>query len=142
MPDSTNPNRRWYRYTDNGGRFWAMKVQANWGNNSDSGFLAYGTGGRSYGDDPVFPSNTGRNRPRAILCELIATTAGNTTVGFRKTKVRVGTAACEAATNKGYVFESSAKGIAGSINYQRVGLQEEHILDAHPITALPEPNGA
>jgi hypothetical protein len=141
MPNSTNPNRQWYRYTDNHGNFWAMKVQANWGNNSDSGFLAYGTGGRSYGDDPVFPLNSGRNRPRAIVCSLVAST-GQTTVGYRKTRVRVGAPDAAAWTTAGYTFVSSAKGIAGAVNYQVESYQEEHILVAHSITSLPEPTGA
>jgi hypothetical protein len=142
MPDSTNANRGWFRYTDNKGNHWAMKVQKNWGENSESGFVTYGgTGHPAYGDDPPFPLGIGRNRPRTILCELIATGTVQTTVGFRKTRVRVGAATAEAWTNGAYVFESSAKGIAGAVNYQVVGYSDEHMLVAHPITQLPEPIG-
>ena len=118
-----------------------MKVQKSWGDNADSGFLAYGSGGRAFGDDPVFPMKVGRNRPRSILCELVATGIVQTTVGFRKTRARVGSNTAAAWTTNGYTFVSSAKGIAGAVDYQVVGYQDEHIMVAHAITQLPEPTG-
>jgi hypothetical protein len=118
-----------------------MKVDKNWGDDSDSGFLAYGTGGRAYGDDPVFPKNLGRNHPRAILCELVPTLDGNTQGGFRKTRRVVGAVTAAAWTTAGFTVVSSARGIPGAIDYQVVAYQSEHVMVAHPITVLPEPNG-
>jgi hypothetical protein len=132
MPDSTNPNRGWFRYTDNAGGHWSMKVQKSWGESADSGFAAFNVA------DPVFPMHDSRNRPRAILCQnqngILG--AGPT---FRTTKVRVGSSAATAWTTD-YTFVSSAKGIAGPVDYKRIGQQEEHILRAHSIVSLPEPS--
>jgi len=126
MPDSTNANRGWYRYTDNKGGHWSMKVQKAWGDSGDSGFAAYNVA------DPVFPMTVGRNRPRAIICQHAAS--------LRTTKVRVGSATATAWTTA-YTFVSSAKGIAGAVNYDKIGEQEEHIIRAHTINSLAEPAG-
>ena len=134
MPDSTNANRGWFRYTDNAGGHWSVKVQKAWGESGDSGFAAFNIA------DPVFGKNTSRNRLRANTCEnQNGGEAGAPT--YRKTKVYCGTAGCTAFTTA-YTFVSSAKGIAGAVDYVRIGQQEERILRAHAVASLPEPVGA
>jgi hypothetical protein len=132
MPDSTNPRRQWARYTANNGDFFAVKADRNWIANSDSGLIAYGGGGPAFGADPVFPTKDGRNRLRKGL--------GQQSTTLQRTSWIVGSPTA-AAGAPGYVFVSSAKGIAGAVNYDFVGLQEEHLLRAHNIPAAPESVG-
>jgi hypothetical protein len=132
MPDSTNPRRQWARYTANNGGFWAVKADRSWIANSDSGLIAYGGGGPALGTDPVFPNKVGRNRIRKAR--------GQNADTFQFTSWIVGSPTA-AAGAPGYVFVSSAKGIAGAVNYAWVGLQEEHILRAHLITPAAESVG-
>lgn len=132
MPDSTNTNRGWFRYTADDGSFFAIKTDKGWGANADSGLVAYGGGGPAFGDDPVFPK-VGRNRPRSIT--------GEEAVTFRTTKRVVGTLAAAAWTNGGYVIVSGWKGIAGAANYVKQFRTNEHLMQAHAINSRPEAVG-
>jgi hypothetical protein len=132
MPDSTNPRRQWARYTANNGDFYAVKADRNWIANSDSGLIAYGGGGPAFGTDPIFPEHVSRNRIRKGRGQ------NPDTLQFTSWVVGTTTAAAGAGD---YVFVSSAKGIAGAVNYNFVGLQDEHLLKAHLISPAPESVG-
>jgi hypothetical protein len=132
LPNSTNPRRQWARYTTNHGDFFAVKADRNWIANADSGLIAYGGAGPAFGSDPTFPTRVGRNRLRMGR--------GQNADTFQYTRWIVGTPTA-AAGQGGYVYVSSAKGIAGAVNYNFVGLQDEHLLVAHDIPQAPENTG-
>lgn len=132
MPDSTNTNRGWFRYTADDGSFFAVKTDKGWGASGDSGLIAYGGGGPAYGADPIFPRN-GRNHPRYIT--------GEEAVTFRTTRRIVGALDATAWTDGGYTIVSGWKGIAGAANYVKQGRTEEHLGQAHAINSRPEAVG-
>lgn len=142
MPDATNPRRQWFQYTDGLGRTWAVKVDKNWGNNADSGLVAYGGGGPALGSDLPFPVNSRRSRLRQGVYKLEAGgTSTNTTVGFATTKRVLGTSTAAAGVS-GYVLTAGAEGIAGSVLYRlsHVIPPRDAIASSQP-DPIPEPTG-
>jgi hypothetical protein len=49
---------KWYRYTDNTGRFWAVQSEADWGDSVNSGLTAFNAA------DPAFGPQTRGHRLR------------------------------------------------------------------------------
>lgn len=72
-------NFKWYRYTDDGGRNWALRADAAWGDSAASGLAAFNVA------DAPFGPQTRRHHPR------MATYTDPTT--FRTVRGPVGTAA-------------------------------------------------
>jgi hypothetical protein len=54
-------NLKWYRYVDDGGRNWAIRADAAWGDSADSGLAAFNSA------DPPFGRQTRRHTPRKAV---------------------------------------------------------------------------
>ncbi len=80
---ATQKNFKWYRYVDDSGRNWGIRVDSIWGDNVNSGLAAFNVA------DPPFGPQSRRHRPR------VATYTDPTT--FRTTECIVGTQAALAA---------------------------------------------
>ncbi len=142
MPNATNPRRQWFRYTRDNGLFFAVKVAADWGNNADSGLIAYGGAGPALGSDQPFPIHGRRNRIRQRVFVLQAGgTSLNTVVGFARTKRVMGTNTCTALGDT-YVLTAGAEGVGGSVLYKGGAKVQERLAraDTQP-DPIPEPIG-
>lgn len=58
---ATQRNLKWYRYVDNSARNWAIRADADWGDNAASGLAAFNVA------DPPFGRQTKRHRPRMAV---------------------------------------------------------------------------
>lgn len=131
MADATNPRRQFFRYTDNAGGHWAVKVDRNWGAGADNGFVAYGGGGPAFGADPILERH-GRFRPRTAVYY------NATTKTYTK---RVFGAADAAALTGQTDLTYGYMGIAGAATGVFQFLIEERIPKAHDVPLAAEATG-
>jgi hypothetical protein len=128
MPTGNAIDYKWYRYTDNDGRTFAVKQDKTWGDDADSGLAAFNT------DDPVLPVSGARNHPRFVVLVDVLT-------GRTKKKV-VGTLAAFAAIDGTFTQVFKEPGLAGDVTYSYYGKVNEHFSRVGPITSKPEPSTA
>jgi hypothetical protein len=113
----------WFRYTDDGGQFWAMKVDKDWGASGQSGLQAFNAA------DPAWPKSQ-RYRPRkAILQDLVS--------GRRTSRV-LGTAGAAAGV-AGTTVSGFVRGAGGTVPYTSLGIQAERRPKTGAIISKPEP---
>lgn len=132
MPDSTNARRQWFRYTDNGGKHWAVKVDRAWAADANNGFVAYGGGGPAFGADPVLIPH-GRIRLRGAVYYNATTRTYN--------KRRFGSATASNLTSQAnltYGYMGIAGAATGVFQFP-IG---ERIPVAHDVPLAPEAAGA
>jgi len=114
---------QWYRYTDNGGNHWAMRVDAAWGVASASGFASYNSA------DPVWPRSK-RYRSRAVI--LVDATTG------RKTTLKIGSATATAYA-KGQTVTRYVRGLQDAVTFTVTKLVGENQPSSNPlINSFPE----
>jgi hypothetical protein len=128
MPDATNSRRQYFRYTDNQGGHWAVKVDRNWGAGADNGFVAYGGGGPAFGSDPILERH-GRFRPRTAVYFNQTTKTTNRRVFGSATAAAL---TSQADLTYGYM------GIAGAATGVFQFLTPERIPRAHDVPLAAE----
>lgn len=131
MPDATNPRRQYFRYTDNAGGHWAVKVDRNWGATANTGFVAYGGGGPAFGADPILERH-GRFRPRTAVYFNADTKTYTKRVFGSPTATLLTT---QADLTYGYM------GIAGAATGKFQFLIDERIPRAHDVPLAAEAAG-
>jgi hypothetical protein len=107
-------NFKWYRYTDNKGRTWAIRADAEQGDNATFGLAAFDSA------DPPFGPQSRRHAPRRAVYQ------DNTT--FRTRVVVVGTAAAEAALP--LTLNVSIPGDGATVTYNFAGNLPEKLQTA------------
>lgn len=114
---------QWYRYTDNGGGHWSMRVDAQWGAAAASGFATFNSA------DPVWPK-TRKYRARAIILQDTAT--------GRKTELKIGSATATAYA-KGQTVTRFVRGLETAITFTVVQLVGERQPGGNAlINSFPE----
>ena len=114
---------QWFRYTDNAGNHWSMRVDNAWGTTAASGFAAYNAA------DPVWPRSK-RYRARAVI--------GVDTVSGRKTEVKIG-AGNATAYAAGQTFTRYVRGLQTAVTFTVTKLIGENKPASNPkINSYPE----
>jgi len=114
---------KWYRYTDDNGDFWAVKVDKTWGDDADSGLAARNAA------DPVWPRSKNYRLRKAIMEDSVSS---------RVTTRVLGTAAAAGGV-AGFTQLTKVRGSAGDLTLTTIGLQPEKRPKSHAIISKPEP---
>lgn len=125
MPTGNAVDFQYYKYVDDAGDDWSVKVDKLWGDNADSGFAAFDAA------DPVLVPSPAQ-RPRMIFLQDPVT--------GRKTSRIVGTTAATAWTTAGYASTQVFRGLAGTVAVTKYGQRGEHIRRARAIINPAEPS--
>ena len=125
MPTGNAVDFGYFRYTDDNGNFWAVKVDKDWGGLAASGLAAHNAA------DPAWPTS-GRYRTRKVV--LQDTTSGRTTRRI------LGTSGAAAGV-PGATVATVARGAGGVYTLTSLGIEAERkpkhgtiISKAEPIT--------
>lgn len=117
----------WFRYTDNGGGHWSMRVDNAWGTAVASGFAAFNSA------DPVWP-RARRYRSRSVI--------GTDSATGRRTQLKVG-AASATVFAKGQTFTRYVRGLEDAITFTVTKLIGEAQPSSNPkINSFPEYSAA
>lgn len=111
----------WYRYTDNGGGHWAMRVDNAWGTAAANGFAAYNAA------DNVWPKSK-RYRRRAVI-------GVDSTTG-RKTTMPVGSSSATVYA-LGQTFNRYVRGLQTAVTFTVVKLIGENKPASNPMVIHP-----
>lgn len=115
---------KWYRYVDDNGNFWAIKLDKTWGDDADSGMAAFNAA------DPAMPRNA-RFQPRTITLQDL--------VSSRKTNRVVGSVAAAAWTNAAFTQTTPVRGQNGTLLLTKIKNNGEKIPHGAAIVSKPEP---
>jgi hypothetical protein len=114
---------KWYRYTDDEGNHWSVKVDKSWGDDAGSGLAAFNAA------DPPFP-RSGRYRPRQVVLQDL--------VSARRTLRVLGTTAAAYGV-RGATVLSPVRGASGTVTLTSQGILGERFPRTGAIISKPEP---
>ena len=116
-------NFQWFRYTDDGGAHWSMRVDNAWGTAGANGFAAFNAA------DPVFGRDDRFRRRRAVIAQDLAST--------RVTRMPVGSKTATVYA-KGQTFTRYVRGLEDAVTFTVIKLVGEKLGGPKAITSLPE----
>lgn len=113
----------YFRYTDNSGGHWAVKVDLDWGSNAQSGLTAFNAA------DLAWP-RAARYKTRKVLLQDL--------VSGRKTTRVLGVAGAPAGV-RGAIVATVARGASGTYSLTSLGVIDEKTPKTGTIAHKPEP---
>lgn len=124
MPTGEAVDFQWYRYTDDNGNFWAVKVDKTWGDDADSGLDPFNAA------DPAITRGRGFQPRGIILQDLVST---------RTTFRVVGATDATAWTTPGFTQTVPVRGASGTLTLTKIQNVGEKIRRPRAIANKAEP---